>query len=79
MIVYRFLFRVLGTHGILVKLVFLLQEITVLLDIVTNHMLARTLQVRVRAMYDYRAQQSDELSFCKSAIIYNVQKQDGGW
>ena len=44
-----------------------------------SHITSGTLQVRVRAMYDYRAQQSDELSFCKSAIIYNVQKQDGGW
>ena len=36
-------------------------------------------QLRVRANYDYRAQHDDELSFCKAAIIVNVQKQDGGW
>ncbi|XP_019629361.1 PREDICTED: 1-phosphatidylinositol 4,5-bisphosphate phosphodiesterase gamma-1-like isoform X4 [Branchiostoma belcheri] len=35
--------------------------------------------VKVQALYDYRAQRDDELSFCKHAIIYNVLKQDGGW
>uniref|UniRef100_A0A4W3JJ45 1-phosphatidylinositol 4,5-bisphosphate phosphodiesterase gamma n=1 Tax=Callorhinchus milii TaxID=7868 RepID=A0A4W3JJ45_CALMI len=33
----------------------------------------------VKAMYDYRQQRDDELSFCKHAIIQNVDKQDGGW
>lgn len=33
----------------------------------------------VKALYDYRAQREDELSFCKHAIITNVVRQDGGW
>ena len=33
----------------------------------------------VRALYDYRAQRADELSFCKHALIINVEKHDGGW
>ncbi|MEE6528309.1 hypothetical protein FKM82_030462 [Ascaphus truei] len=33
----------------------------------------------VKAVYDYKAQREDELSFCKQAIIHNVDKQDGGW
>jgi len=33
----------------------------------------------VRASYDYIGQQDDELSFCRNAIITNVQKHDGGW
>ncbi len=37
------------------------------------------LQLRVKALYDYRAQREDELSFCKHATITNVNKQDGGW
>ena len=37
------------------------------------------LQMRVRALYDYIAQREDELSFPKTAVITNVQKQDGGW
>jgi len=36
-------------------------------------------QLRVRALYDYRAQRPDELSFPKNAIVTDVQKQDGGW
>uniref|UniRef100_A0A8C0BME4 1-phosphatidylinositol 4,5-bisphosphate phosphodiesterase gamma n=1 Tax=Buteo japonicus TaxID=224669 RepID=A0A8C0BME4_9AVES len=32
----------------------------------------------VKALYDYKAQREDELSFCKQAIIHNVDKQDGG-
>ena len=33
----------------------------------------------VKAMYDYQAQREDELTFCKHAIITNVEKHDGGW
>lgn len=33
----------------------------------------------VRALYDYRAMRADELSFCKHALITNVEKHDGGW
>uniref|UniRef100_A0A669CCX7 Phosphoinositide phospholipase C n=1 Tax=Oreochromis niloticus TaxID=8128 RepID=A0A669CCX7_ORENI len=33
----------------------------------------------VRAMYEYKAQRDDELSFTKNAIISNVEKQEGGW
>ncbi|XP_071822304.1 1-phosphatidylinositol 4,5-bisphosphate phosphodiesterase gamma-1-like isoform X2 [Apostichopus japonicus] len=36
-------------------------------------------KVCVKALYDYRAQRDDELSFCKHAIIYNVDKQDHAW
>lgn len=36
-------------------------------------------QVTVKALYDYRARLDDELSFCKQAIITNVDKPDGGW
>lgn len=36
-------------------------------------------KVCVKALYDYRAQRDDELSFCKHAIIYNVDKQDSAW
>ncbi|XP_023227625.1 1-phosphatidylinositol 4,5-bisphosphate phosphodiesterase gamma-1-like [Centruroides sculpturatus] len=36
-------------------------------------------KITVKALYDYRAQREDELSFCKHAIITNVVKQDGGW
>ncbi|EFX86093.1 hypothetical protein DAPPUDRAFT_236642 [Daphnia pulex] len=35
--------------------------------------------VTVKALYDYRSQQDDELCFCKHAIIYNVKKEDNGW
>lgn len=35
--------------------------------------------VTVKALYDYRAQREDELSFCKHSIITNVIKQDCGW
>jgi len=35
--------------------------------------------ITVKALYDYRAQRDDELSFCKHAIITNVVKLDGGW
>lgn len=33
----------------------------------------------MKALYDYRARQDDELSFCKHAIITNVDKPDEGW
>uniref|UniRef100_A0A670I859 1-phosphatidylinositol 4,5-bisphosphate phosphodiesterase gamma n=1 Tax=Podarcis muralis TaxID=64176 RepID=A0A670I859_PODMU len=36
-------------------------------------------RLSVKALYDYKAQREDELSFCKQAIIHNVDKQDGGW
>ncbi|XP_052746771.1 1-phosphatidylinositol 4,5-bisphosphate phosphodiesterase gamma-1 isoform X2 [Bicyclus anynana] len=36
-------------------------------------------KVTVKALYDYRARQEDELSFCKHAIITNVDKPDEGW
>ncbi|XP_071504089.1 1-phosphatidylinositol 4,5-bisphosphate phosphodiesterase gamma-1-like [Diadema antillarum] len=36
-------------------------------------------KVTVKALYDYKAQREDELSFCKHAIITNVDKQDHGW
>ncbi|XP_054273965.1 1-phosphatidylinositol 4,5-bisphosphate phosphodiesterase gamma-1-like [Macrosteles quadrilineatus] len=38
-----------------------------------------TSKVTVKAIYDYQARHDDELSFCKHAIITNVNKQDGGW
>lgn len=38
-----------------------------------------TFKCTVKAMYDYKAQREDELSFCKHAIIQNVDKQEGGW
>lgn len=36
-------------------------------------------KITVKALYDYRGQQEDELSFCKHAIITNVDKPDEGW
>ena len=33
----------------------------------------------MRALYDYNARHSDELSFCEGAVIANVEKHDGGW
>lgn len=33
-------------------------------------------KVKVKAVYDYKAQQDDELSFCKHAIIINVDKKE---
>lgn len=36
-------------------------------------------KVTVKALYDYRAQRPDELSFCKHAIITNVTKPDDDW
>uniref|UniRef100_H2M039 1-phosphatidylinositol 4,5-bisphosphate phosphodiesterase gamma n=1 Tax=Oryzias latipes TaxID=8090 RepID=H2M039_ORYLA len=38
-----------------------------------------TLKCTVRAMYEYKAQRDDELSFTKDTIISNVDKQEGGW
>ncbi|XP_072412440.1 1-phosphatidylinositol 4,5-bisphosphate phosphodiesterase gamma-1 [Chiloscyllium punctatum] len=38
-----------------------------------------TFKCTVKAMYDYKAQRDDELSFCKHSIIQNVDKQEGGW
>lgn len=38
-----------------------------------------SLQCAVKALFDYKAQRDDELTFTKSAIIQNVEKQDGGW
>uniref|UniRef100_A0A3Q3B6R5 1-phosphatidylinositol 4,5-bisphosphate phosphodiesterase gamma n=1 Tax=Kryptolebias marmoratus TaxID=37003 RepID=A0A3Q3B6R5_KRYMA len=38
-----------------------------------------TFKCTVRAMYEYKAQRDDELSFTKNAIITNVDKQEGGW
>lgn len=40
---------------------------------------ASSFQCTVRAMYEYKAQRDDELSFTKNAIISNVDKQEGGW
>jgi hypothetical protein len=36
-------------------------------------------QVTVKALYDYKATRDDELSFCKHAIITNVNKIEDGW
>ena len=33
----------------------------------------------MKALYDYKSQQEDELCFCKHAIITHVKKEDGGW
>lgn len=33
----------------------------------------------MRALGDYKAQEDDELTFCKDAIITDVVKEDGGW
>ncbi|XP_013179186.1 PREDICTED: 1-phosphatidylinositol 4,5-bisphosphate phosphodiesterase gamma-1 isoform X2 [Papilio xuthus] len=38
-----------------------------------------TSRMTVKALYDYHARQEDELSFCKHAIITNVDKPDEGW
>ena len=35
--------------------------------------------VAVRALYEYNQLRADELSFCKGAIITNVEKHEGGW
>ncbi|XP_078256887.1 1-phosphatidylinositol 4,5-bisphosphate phosphodiesterase gamma-2 isoform X1 [Rhinoraja longicauda] len=36
-------------------------------------------QGSVRALYNYKSQQQDELSFPRCGIIHNVKKQDQGW
>ncbi|KAG8506253.1 1-phosphatidylinositol 4,5-bisphosphate phosphodiesterase gamma-2 [Galemys pyrenaicus] len=36
-------------------------------------------QRTVKALYDYKAKRSDELSFCRGALIHNVSKEPGGW
>ncbi|KAJ8922161.1 hypothetical protein NQ315_004096 [Exocentrus adspersus] len=36
-------------------------------------------KITVKALYDYRAERPDELSFCKHAIITNVTKPDDDW
>ncbi|XP_021171961.2 1-phosphatidylinositol 4,5-bisphosphate phosphodiesterase gamma-1 isoform X2 [Fundulus heteroclitus] len=38
-----------------------------------------TVKYTVKAMYDYKAQRDDELTFTKNAIITNVDKPEGGW
>uniref|UniRef100_A0A8C5X179 Phosphoinositide phospholipase C n=1 Tax=Malurus cyaneus samueli TaxID=2593467 RepID=A0A8C5X179_9PASS len=38
-----------------------------------------TPQRTVKALYDYRAKMSDELSFSRGALIHNVTKETGGW
>lgn len=38
-----------------------------------------TSKTTVKAVYDYKARNDDELSFCKHAIITNVSKEEGGW
>ncbi|XP_063153235.1 1-phosphatidylinositol 4,5-bisphosphate phosphodiesterase gamma-1 isoform X2 [Candoia aspera] len=38
-----------------------------------------TFKCAVKALFDYRAQREDELTFTKNAIIQNVEKQEGGW
>ncbi|KAE8576564.1 hypothetical protein XENTR_v10004244 [Xenopus tropicalis] len=38
-----------------------------------------TFKCSVRALFDYKAQREDELTFTKNTIIQNVEKQEGGW
>ncbi|MGH0124485.1 UNVERIFIED_CONTAM: hypothetical protein FKN15_077170 [Acipenser sinensis] len=38
-----------------------------------------TFKCTVKALFDYKAQRDDELSFMKNAVIHNVEKQEGGW
>lgn len=38
-----------------------------------------TFKCSVKALFDYKAQREDELTFTKNAIIQNVEKQEGGW
>lgn len=36
-------------------------------------------KIKVKALHDYKARQEDELSFCKHAIITNVEKKEAMW
>uniref|UniRef100_A0A8D2Q4B4 1-phosphatidylinositol 4,5-bisphosphate phosphodiesterase gamma n=1 Tax=Varanus komodoensis TaxID=61221 RepID=A0A8D2Q4B4_VARKO len=45
--------------------------------VVTNPM--PTFKCAVKALFDYKAQREDELTFTKNAVIQNVEKQEGGW
>lgn len=45
----------------------------------TNMLCSEGNNVRVRAIYEYRARRSDELNFRKNDIISNVIKEDEGW
>ncbi|XP_034978886.1 1-phosphatidylinositol 4,5-bisphosphate phosphodiesterase gamma-1 isoform X1 [Zootoca vivipara] len=38
-----------------------------------------TFKCAVKALFDYKAQREDELTFTKNAVIQNVEKQEGGW
>ncbi|KAK1156161.1 1-phosphatidylinositol 4,5-bisphosphate phosphodiesterase gamma-1-like isoform X1 [Acipenser oxyrinchus oxyrinchus] len=38
-----------------------------------------TFKCTVKALFEYKAQRDDELSFMKNAVIHNVEKQEGGW
>lgn len=40
---------------------------------------APSLQITVKALFDYQAHHDDELSFPKHAIITNVRRVEGGW
>lgn len=44
-----------------------------------KHMYFFYLQRIYRAMYDYSAQDSDEVSFCEGDLIVNVTNIVGGW
>uniref|UniRef100_A0A8C2Z8I1 Phosphoinositide phospholipase C n=1 Tax=Cyclopterus lumpus TaxID=8103 RepID=A0A8C2Z8I1_CYCLU len=44
-----------------------------------NQMPTFKVSCTVKAMYEYKAQRDDELSFIKNAVISNVDKQEGGW
>ncbi|XP_022122315.2 1-phosphatidylinositol 4,5-bisphosphate phosphodiesterase gamma-1 isoform X2 [Pieris rapae] len=46
---------------------------------ISENIVRRLIAITVKALYDYRARQDDELSFCKHAIITNVDKPDEGW
>lgn len=47
-----------------------------ILTIIHTYILYISLQITVKALYDYKAQNEDELSFCKHAIITNVKKKE---
>ncbi|KPP59049.1 1-phosphatidylinositol 4,5-bisphosphate phosphodiesterase gamma-2-like, partial [Scleropages formosus] len=46
---------------------------------VTEELVKRFSMSTVKALYDYRAMRSDELTFCKGALIHNVAKYSSGW